>query len=121
MKLSKRIPVADDPDGIFYEPQHKMIYVANGDAHTATLIDPAIGATVASIPLDGRPEYATYDPGSQRMYQNLRDTNSVIAVDLDSRTVAKQWVLPGCEGPTGMSLDEENRRLFILCSSNAQL
>jgi DNA-binding beta-propeller fold protein YncE len=121
MKLSKRISVADDPDGIFYEPLHKVLYVASGDAHVATVIDPTAGAMVATIPLDGKPEFAAYDPQSHIMYQNLRDTNSVVAVDLDSKTVANRWALQGCEGPSGMTLDDANRRLFIVCSGNAAL
>jgi DNA-binding beta-propeller fold protein YncE len=121
MKLSKRISVADDPDGIFYEPLHKVLYVASGDAHVATVIDPTVGAIVATIPLDGKPEFAAYDPQSHIMYQNLRDTNSVVAVDLDSKTVANRWALQGCEGPSGMTLDDANRRLFIVCSGNAAL
>jgi len=36
----KRIPVADDADAITLRPTSKLVYVANGDAHLATLIDP---------------------------------------------------------------------------------
>src|SRR3984893_7146051 len=34
------IPVADDADAILYAPSAKLVYVANGDAKLATLIDP---------------------------------------------------------------------------------
>jgi DNA-binding beta-propeller fold protein YncE len=121
MKLSKRISVAEDPDGIFYEPLHKLLYVASGDAHVATVIDPGVAATVATIPLDGKPEFAAFDPKTHMMYQNLRDKNSVIAVDLESNTVAGRWALDGCDGPSGMSIDEPGRRLFIVCSANASM
>jgi hypothetical protein len=90
--------------------------VASGDAHLATVIDPTAGAIVATMPLDGKPEFAAYDPQSHIMYQNLRDTNSVVAVDLDSKTVPNRRALRGCEGPSGMTLDDANRRLFIVCS-----
>src|SRR5580700_7223399 len=52
-----RIPVADDADAIHYDPSTKLIYVANGDAKLATLIDPEKRVTVGTIPLPGKPEF----------------------------------------------------------------
>jgi hypothetical protein len=121
MRLVKRIPVADDADGIFYDPAHKLIYAASGDAKVATLIDPAAQAEVASIPLDGVPEFAAFDGETRLMYQNLKDANSVVAVDLAKRSVTQRWPLDPCLGPSGMAIDSAQRRLFVVCSGNAQL
>lgn len=38
MRLATRIPVADDPDRIFYISSSPLIYVASGDAKVGTLI-----------------------------------------------------------------------------------
>jgi DNA-binding beta-propeller fold protein YncE len=51
------IPVADDADAILYVPSAKLVYVANGDAKLATLIDPVKRVTVGAIPLPGKPEF----------------------------------------------------------------
>jgi hypothetical protein len=45
LQLLQSIPVADDPDAILYDRQTNLIYVANGDAGLATLIDPDKKAT----------------------------------------------------------------------------
>jgi YVTN family beta-propeller protein len=119
--LIKRIPVADDPDAIFYDEFDKLVYVASGDSHLATLIDPSTQTTLATIPLGGAPEYATLDTATKLLYQNLHDTNAVVAVDITKRTVAQRWPLQGCEAPTGMAIDEIHRRLFIGCGANAVL
>jgi YVTN family beta-propeller protein len=121
MALIKRIPVADDPDAIFYDEFDKLVYVASGDSHLATLIDPSTQTTIATIPLGGAPEYAAFDALTRLLYQNLHDTSAVVAVDIAKRAVVQGWPLQGCEAPTGMAIDEIHRRLFIGCNANAVL
>jgi YVTN family beta-propeller protein len=121
MRLVTRIPVADDPDGIFYVAASKIVYVASGDAKTATLIDPAARTVSATISLGGKPEFGVFDTRSNLFYQNLEDTSSLAAVDLSKRVVAAHWPLRGCERPTGMAIDEPRRQLFIGCSDNSKL
>jgi len=121
MNLVKQIPVADDPDGIFYDPFHKLIYVAGGDAKLATLIDPSTQAVISTIPLGGKAEFAVFDSQTHLMYQNLKDTNSVVTLDLEKRAIVETLALKNCQGPSGMAIDETNRRLFIVCSGNSVL
>jgi YVTN family beta-propeller protein len=121
MRLVKRIPVAADPDGIFYEPSNQLVYVASSDAMLATLIDPASLKSIGTIALGGKPEFAAFDPETKLLYQNLADTNTVVAVDLAKRSVVQRWPLKGCEMPTGMAIDEADRRLFIACGKSAKL
>ena len=121
MIVIKRIPVADDPDAIFYDEINRLVYAASGDSHLATLIDPSTQTMLATIPLGGAPEYATLGAGTKFLYQNLHDTNSVAVVDVIKHTVAERWPLQGCEAPTGMAIDEIHRRLFIGCGANAVL
>jgi YVTN family beta-propeller protein len=121
MAVIKRIPVADDPDAIFYDEFDKLIYVASGDSHLATLIDPSTQMTIATIPLGGAPEYAALDASTGLIYQNLHDTSTVVAVNIAKRAVVQGWPLQGCEAPTGMAIDETHRRLFIGCNANSVL
>ncbi len=121
MQLVKRIPVASDPDAIIYDPGNKLIYAASSEAMLATLIDPASRSPIGTIPLGGKPEFAAFDPRTRLIYQNLADTNSVIAVDLAKRTVVQRWSLKDCEMPTGMAIDDADRRLFIACGKSSKL
>jgi DNA-binding beta-propeller fold protein YncE len=115
------IPVADDADAILYIPSTKLVYVAHGDANMVTLIDPEKRATVGTIQLPGKPEFPALDSRSGLVFQNLQDTNSVVAIDVGNRSVVGQWPLAPCEGPSGMAIDAEQRRLFAVCSGNAKL
>src|SRR6202047_2395456 len=121
LRLLSRIQVADDADAIVYVPSTKLVYVANGDAKIATLIDPEKRTTVGTVPLPGRPEFPALDTQTGVLYQNLEDINSIVAIDLVQRTVIGQWSLAPCEGPSGMAIDSEQRRLFAVCSRNATL
>ena len=121
LRLLTRIPVADDADAILYVPSAQLVYVANGDAKIATLIDPEKRMTVGTVPLPGKPEFPAFESQTGVLYQNLEDIDSIVAVDLANRVVIGQWSLAPCEGPSGMAIDSEQRRLFAVCSRNAML
>ena len=121
MSLVSRIPVADDPDGIFYIAANRTIYAASGDGKTATLIDPATQKVSATISLPGKPEFGVFDTKTDLFYQNLEDLSSIAAVDLTKHTITSQWPLEDCVHPTGMALDEQAHQLFIGCGGNSRL
>ena len=121
MRLVTRIPVADDPDGIFYISAIQAIYAASGDAKTATLIDPSTRKVSATIALGGKPEFGVFDTKTNLFYQNLEDLSSIAAVDLTKHTITNQWPLEDCVHPTGMALDEQSHQLFIGCGGNSRL
>jgi DNA-binding beta-propeller fold protein YncE len=121
LQLLGSIPVADDADAILYVPSAKLVYVANGEAKLATLIDPVKQTIVGAIQLPGKPEFPALDPKTGLLYQNLEDINSIAAIDLGKRAVVGEWSLVPCEGPSGMAIDSEQRRLFAVCSGNATL
>src|SRR5258708_8532479 len=84
----KRIPVAEDADAILYDPNTKLVYVANGDAHLATLIDPVTQTTVGTIALEAKPEYPALDARTGLLYQNLNHTNMDPAVNLPQKSTS---------------------------------
>jgi len=85
-RIAGTIPVADDPDAILYAERANLVYVANGDAKVATLVDPDKRATVGVIELGGKPEFPAIDAQDGLLYQNLKDTDSVVAVALITRS-----------------------------------
>jgi DNA-binding beta-propeller fold protein YncE len=121
MHLIKHIPVAEGPDAMFYNPSDKLLYAASGDAKAATLIDPASQKSIGAISLGGSPEFAAFDPETKLMYQNLADTNTLVAVDVARRAVVQRWPLEGCDAPTGVAIDDANRKLFIACGLSSKL
>ena len=110
------IKVGEKPDAIIYDPSSKHVFAMNGHSNDATVIDAAKAASVATIPLGGAPEFAVAD-GKGHVYVNLEDKNEVVAIDSSSNTVKARWSIAPCDGPTGISMDADSRRLFSGCSN----
>src|SRR3989441_11847637 len=49
--------VASDDDAILYDPVTKHVVTFNGDAHSASVLDPASGKRIGTIELGGGPEF----------------------------------------------------------------
>src|ERR1700681_651469 len=101
-----------DADSILYDPASKRIFVFNGEPKTATVIDPAKGTVLATIQLGGAPEQAVAD-GKGMIYDNLEDTNEVVAIDSRTMQVKSRWPVAPAGQPVSIAMDREHRRLFI--------
>jgi DNA-binding beta-propeller fold protein YncE len=107
---------AENPDAIIYDPASKRVFTFNGRSKNATAIDAANGTVVSNIPLDGRPEFAVAD-GKGMVYVNIEDKGEVQAIDARKATVVNTWKMEGCEEPSGLAMDQKNRRLFAGCGN----
>ena len=56
----------------FYDARPRLIYVADYDGKTATLLDPPSSGMVAILALGGKPEHCQADPESGLVYQDLQ-------------------------------------------------
>jgi YVTN family beta-propeller protein len=112
LKTIGRIKGEQDADAIRYDSASKRIFVFNGDPHSATVIDPAKGTVITTLPLGGAPEQAAVD-GQGMIYDNLEDKNEVIAIDSRTLKITARWPVAPAGGPTSMAMDREHRRLFI--------
>jgi YVTN family beta-propeller protein len=112
LKTLGRIKGEPDADAIRYDPASKHIFVFNGDSHSATVIDPAKGTVITSLPLGGAPEQAVVD-GKGMIYDNLEDKNEVIAIDSRALKITARWPVAPTGSPTSMAMDRAHRRLFI--------
>lgn len=111
------VATGTNPDGIAFDPVTHTVWVFNGKSSDATVIDAASNKVVATIPLPGKPEFPIAD-GQGSVYDNLEDKGSIVRLDVRSRKVTAVWKLAGCEAPTGMAFDKEQRRLFAVCDNN---
>jgi YVTN family beta-propeller protein len=103
-----------DADSIIYDPASKRVFVFNGDSKSATVIDPAAGTVLATLPLGGAPEQAVAD-GKGMIYDNLEDTNEVIAIDSRAMKITARWPVTAGGQPVSIAMDRQHRRLFIGC------
>lgn len=116
LKTLNKIKVGNRPDAIWYDSATKRVFTFNAGSKDATAIDPAKGEVVGTIPLGGKPEFAASD-GKGTVFVNLEDKNELFALDAEKLTVKERWPLAGCDEPSGLAMDQKNRRLFVGCGN----
>jgi len=108
------IPAGTNPDGIAFEPVTKTVWAFNGRSSNATVIDTAQQKVVATIPLDGKPEFPVAD-GKGTVFANIESKNEIVRFDAAARKITATWPLANCESPSGLAIDLAGRRLFAVC------
>src|ERR1022692_3966669 len=119
LKITGHIKTDKDSDSILYDAASKRIFCFNGEPNSVSVIDPAKGTVVATLPLGGAPEQAVAD-GKGMIYDNLEDKNEVIAIDSRTLKITARWPVAPAGQPVSIAMDREHRRLFI-AGRNPQL
>src|SRR4051812_49106900 len=87
-KVLSRIPAADDADAILYDPASDRVFSFNGDANSATVIEPHAGKRFGAIDLRAKPEFGVSD-GRGKLFVNLEDSSAVAEIDPKSMKVVR--------------------------------
>jgi DNA-binding beta-propeller fold protein YncE len=114
LRVVRRIHADDDADAILYDPASRRVVSFNGDANTASVIQPDSGRLLATIPLGGEPEFGVA-AGDGRLYANIVDSAQVVEIDPTAGRVVRRWPLAPCEEPTGLAIDRVHHLLFSGC------
>ena len=117
LRVLGRTVAAVDDDGILYDPATQRIFTMNGDAGTATAIDPVSGRRIGAVDLGGKPEFGV-SAGDGMLYVNLEDKSEVAEVDARSLKVTRHWSIAPCQSPSGLAIDRQNHRLFSGCRNS---
>jgi DNA-binding beta-propeller fold protein YncE len=112
--IAASIPAGTNPDGIVFEPRTKTVWAFNGRSHNATVIDTAQRKAVATIPLDGKPEFPVAD-GSGTVFANIESKNEIVRFSAEAKTITATWALDNCDSPSGLAIDRAGGRLFAVC------
>ena len=117
LKVTAEIKVTgQNPDAILYDSFTQRIFTFNGRTANATVIDAKDGSVVATIPLDGKPEFAASD-GKGRIFVNIEDKQKLTVIDPRTAKVVANWSLAPGEDPTGLAMDVGHQRLFAVCGN----
>ena len=112
LKTTGSANAADDADGILYDPVSKHVFSFNGDAHSATAVDPSNDSVVGTVDLGAKPEFAVAD-GKGNLYNNLVDANQVAVIDSRTMKVKERWPIAPAGHAAPIAIDREHRRLFV--------
>jgi DNA-binding beta-propeller fold protein YncE len=110
------VPTGSKPDAIAYDPKNKLVAVMNAKDGTVSLVDADKKAVVGTVTVGGALELAVAD-GQGKLFLNVEDKNELVAIDVAARKVAARYPLTGCDGPTGLALDEADHLLLSACGN----
>jgi DNA-binding beta-propeller fold protein YncE len=116
LKTIGTVNTGTNPDAIAYEPVTKRVFTFNGRSNDATAINASDGTVLGTIPLGGKPEFAVAD-GKGTIYVNIEDKSELAHIDAQKLTVMHHWPLAPCKEPSGLAIDQKNRRLFAGCDN----
>jgi DNA-binding beta-propeller fold protein YncE len=110
------VKTGKDPDSFAYEPVTKRVFIMNSASANATAVNAADGTVAGTVALGGQPEFVVAD-GKGKIFVNITDKDQIIEVDGETLKVLHRWPLAPGEGPSGLSMDRKNRRLFSACDN----
>lgn len=116
LATSSKVKVGENPDAILYDPATKRVFTFNGRSQDSTAIDATTGKVLATIKLDGKPEFAASDAKGE-VFVNIEDKSELTVIDPNKLEVKTKWPLAPCTEPSGLSIDRKNRRLFVGCDN----
>ncbi len=114
------IPTGQKPDAAVYDPVSKLVLVMNGKSGDVTLIDPASAKSVGTIAVGGALEYAVAD-GLGHVFVNVEDKSELVTIDTAGHKVTGTSVLTGCEEPTGLAYDAQDKLLLSACGNKVAI
>jgi YVTN family beta-propeller protein len=114
LQIKSTVKTGQNPDCILFEPAHKEVYTFNGRSNDATVFDAVTGTVKATIKLPGKPEFAVEDLKAGRIYNNIEDTDQIVAIDTATHAVAATWSIKPGEGASGLAIDLARHHLFAV-------
>lgn len=114
LKVTQRITVKADADGIVFDPASGRVYVVDGDSGAISAIDPKTRAVLATISVGSALEAASAD-GEGSLFVDGVEQHDIVKIDTRDNKVVAHFAMPGCERPHGIAVDPKTRRVFATC------
>jgi YVTN family beta-propeller protein len=114
------VPTGKNPDAAAFDAHSGLALVMDHSSGQVTLIDPKTHKVVATIDVGGDMEAAAVD-GTGRAYVNIEDKNQIAVIDIAARKVLARYALTGCDGPTGLAYDAQDKLLIAACDGTTDV
>lgn len=115
--LIEKVKIAGiKPDAVLYDQFSGKVFIYNAKSNDATVIDAATNKIVATIPLEGKPEFSVTDTKGH-IYVNIEDKNQIKVIDANTLKVIHTWSIAPGDEPSGLAIDIKGNRLFSVCGN----
>jgi DNA-binding beta-propeller fold protein YncE len=119
-----RVTTGQAPDGVGWDPVHKIVGVSDQRDGALSLIGGAGSGARTQIPLGTETGNVVFDPSRGWYWITVvpgSPPDQLVAVDPTTGKVMAKIGLPGCSGAHGLRLHPDGQSAFIACEDNSVL
>jgi DNA-binding beta-propeller fold protein YncE len=112
--LNDKVAMPGPLDALAFDPKNDTVYIDEGGGTHIFTVNAKTNkpGPVVTIPED--PEFINYDPVTDKIYQNIVSTNSVVVVDPATNSVTATWSTLPATAPHGQAIDSQTGRVFAV-------
>jgi WD40 repeat protein len=124
LKMGKRvftIPGQNMPQGLFYSPDFKKLFVANGKDGTCKIFAGDTFKLIDSLPLGADPDHVGYDPATKYLYVGVGDAKSGMLAIIDTRSNKHIADIKTDARPGGIKIEKSRSQTYVTLAGAANL
>jgi DNA-binding beta-propeller fold protein YncE len=124
LSVVSRVPTGSSPDGVAWDPQHRVVAVSDQGDGALSLIANAGMGTRTRVRLGSETGNVAFDAGRGIFWITVvmkEGPNQLLGVDPTAARVMQSIPLPGCQGAHGLRLHPDGKSAFVACEDNDQL
>ena len=112
--LNDKVAMPGPGDALAFDPKNSTVYIDEGGGTRIFTVNAKTNkpGPVVTIPAD--PEFINYDSVTDKIYQNIVSTNSVVVVDPATNSVTATWSTLPATAPHGQAIDSQTGRVFAV-------
>src|SRR5580700_2873822 len=112
--LNDKVAMPAALDALAFDPKNDTLYIDEGGGTHIFTVNGKTNKPGPAVTIPEDPEYINYDPATDKIYQNIVSTNSVVVVDPATNAVTATWSTLPATAPHGQAIDSQTGRVFAV-------
>jgi DNA-binding beta-propeller fold protein YncE len=124
LTVVQRVTTGNAPDGVAWDPTHKIVGVSDQRDGALSLIANAGSGARTPVPLGSETGNVVFDVARGLFWITVVEStppDQLVAVDPTAAKAVTSIALPGCNGAHGLRLHPDDQSAFIACENNDML
>src|SRR5437016_12168691 len=124
LKMGKRVfsvPGQSKPQGVFYSPDFKKLFVANGDDGTCKIFAADTFKLIVNLPIGTDADHVGYDPATKYLYVGFGDAKSGGLAVIDTGTSKHIADIKTDARPGGIRVEKARPQIYVTLAGAAKL